>query len=174
MARPHRHSRRVEEKVLACEKQGGAILRFALSMERQLKERRVHTLAHHGHQRIGVRRSLPAVLPEGWTLENLLADHASTPYNPALANAFFRAGEIETWGRGIQRIFEACENAGTPAPIIASNQDHRPQTNRLLLHPAPHRGLHGGRITQSPFGKKINHREHREHRERKKPKADSL
>jgi predicted HTH transcriptional regulator len=122
-------------------------------MERQLKERRVHTLAHHGHQRIGVRRSLPAVLPEGWTLENLLADHASTPYNPALANAFVRAGEIETWGRGIQRIFEACENAGTPAP---------------------HRGLHGGRITQSPFGKKINHREHREHRERKKPKADSL
>lgn len=31
------------------------------------------------------------------------------------ANAFFRAGEIETWGRGIQRIFDACENAGTPA-----------------------------------------------------------
>ncbi len=87
-------------------------------MERQLKERRVHTLAYHGHQRIGVRRSLPAVLPEGWTLENLLADHASTPFNPALANAFFRAGEIETWGRGIQRIFEACESAGTPVPII--------------------------------------------------------
>jgi ATP-dependent DNA helicase RecG len=64
----------------------------------------------------------PAVLPEGWTLENLLADHASTPYNPALATAFFRAGEIETWGRGIQRIFEACENAGTPAPII----DYKP------------------------------------------------
>lgn len=64
----------------------------------------------------------PAVLPEGWTLENLLSDHASTPYNPDVANAFFRAGEIETWGRGIQRIFEACENAGTPAPII----DYKP------------------------------------------------
>jgi ATP-dependent DNA helicase RecG len=64
----------------------------------------------------------PAVLPEGWTLENLLADHASTPYHPALATAFFRAGEIETWGRGIQRIFEAYENAGTPAPII----DYKP------------------------------------------------
>ena len=63
-----------------------------------------------------------AVLPEGWTLENLLADHASTPFNPDIANAFFRAGEIETWGRGIQRIFEACENAGTPAPII----DYKP------------------------------------------------
>jgi ATP-dependent DNA helicase RecG len=64
----------------------------------------------------------PAVLPEGWTLENLLADHASTPYNPFLANAFFRAGEIETWGRGIQRIFEACQEAGTPTPII----DYKP------------------------------------------------
>jgi ATP-dependent DNA helicase RecG len=64
----------------------------------------------------------PAVLPEGWTLENLLADHASTPYNPDVANAFFRAGEIETWGRGIQRIFEACESAGTPSPII----DYKP------------------------------------------------
>jgi ATP-dependent DNA helicase RecG len=44
------------------------------------------------------------------------------PYNPALANAFFRAGEIETWGRGIQRIFEACQEAGTPAPVI----DYKP------------------------------------------------
>lgn len=64
----------------------------------------------------------PAVLPDGWTVENLLVDHASTPYNPALANAFFRAGEIETWGRGIQRIFELCQNAGAPAPII----DYKP------------------------------------------------
>lgn len=63
-----------------------------------------------------------AVLPEGWSLENLLAEHASTPFNPDVANAFFRAGEIETWGRGIKRIFEACENAGTPAPKI----DYKP------------------------------------------------
>lgn len=34
----------------------------------------------------------------------------------------FIAGEIETWGRGIQRIYEACESAGTPAPII----DYKP------------------------------------------------
>ncbi|MFN7460834.1 MAG: ATP-binding protein [Akkermansiaceae bacterium] len=64
----------------------------------------------------------PAVLPEGWTSESLLADHASTPFNPDIANAFFRAGEIETWGRGIQRIFETCQKAGTPTPII----DYKP------------------------------------------------
>lgn len=35
-----------------------------------------------------------------------------------MANAFFRAGEIEAWGRGIQRVFEACREAGTPEPRI--------------------------------------------------------
>jgi ATP-dependent DNA helicase RecG len=60
----------------------------------------------------------PAVLPEGWGVDDLLREHASLPYNPNLANAFFRAGEIEAWGRGIQRIFQACRDAGTPAPRI--------------------------------------------------------
>lgn len=34
----------------------------------------------------------PAVLPEGWTLAKLLGEHASQPFNPAVANVFFRAG----------------------------------------------------------------------------------
>jgi ATP-dependent DNA helicase RecG len=59
-----------------------------------------------------------AVLPEGWTAEKLLADHSSHPFNPLVAAAFFRAGEIEAWGRGIQRIVEACEAAGAPSPVI--------------------------------------------------------
>jgi len=61
----------------------------------------------------------PAVLPEGWDLAKLLGDHASHPFNPDIANAFFRAGEIESWGRGIQRIFEACRQNATPEPIIS-------------------------------------------------------
>jgi ATP-dependent DNA helicase RecG len=60
----------------------------------------------------------PAVLPEGWGLADLLRTHASLPYNPNIANAFFRAGEIEAWGRGIQRIFRACRDAGTRKPRI--------------------------------------------------------
>ena len=60
----------------------------------------------------------PAVLPEGWTLETLLGAHSSSPYNPAIANAFFRAGEIEAWGRGVERIFAACAAAGTPKPVL--------------------------------------------------------
>ena len=60
----------------------------------------------------------PAVLPEGWGLNDLLREHASLPYNPNIANAFFRAGEIEAWGRGIQRIFQDCRDAKTPRPKL--------------------------------------------------------
>jgi ATP-dependent DNA helicase RecG len=46
----------------------------------------------------------PGQLPLNWTVERLLAKHASQPFNPDVANAFFRAGYIESWGRGIERI----------------------------------------------------------------------
>lgn len=57
-------------------------------------------------------------LPEGWTIENLLGSHRSRPYNPDIANAFFRAGEIETWGRGIERIINGCKEAECPVPTF--------------------------------------------------------
>lgn len=60
----------------------------------------------------------PGELPEGWSVDRLLQPHASKPHNPLIASAFFRAGEVETWGRGIQRIFEACEAHGSPRPIM--------------------------------------------------------
>ena len=37
-------------------------------------------------------------LPEGWTIEKLKQKHPSNPYNPDIANAFFRAGLIGAWG----------------------------------------------------------------------------
>ena len=60
----------------------------------------------------------PGTLPVGWTLEKLLGPHPSQPYNPDIANAFFWAGEIESWGRGIDRVLRACRRAGTPEPEI--------------------------------------------------------
>jgi ATP-dependent DNA helicase RecG len=35
-----------------------------------------------------------------------------------VASAFFHAGEIEVWGRGVQRIMDACKEAGTPSPTV--------------------------------------------------------
>ena len=37
------------------------------------------------------------VLPDGWTVDTLLSSHRSMPYNPDIANTFFRAGEVEAW-----------------------------------------------------------------------------
>jgi ATP-dependent DNA helicase RecG len=33
-----------------------------------------------------------------------MGKHPSCPFNPLLANVFFRAGYIESWGRGIDKI----------------------------------------------------------------------
>lgn len=64
----------------------------------------------------------PGQLPPSWTVEKLKQKHASHPFNPELANVFFRAGEIEAWGRGIERMYAACRAAGFPEPVIACDE----------------------------------------------------
>ncbi len=65
-------------------------------------------------------------LPENWTNEKRKGRHSSEPYNPDIANTFFRAGVIEAWSRGIQRVLEACREAGAPEPeILAELRDLR-------------------------------------------------
>ena len=58
----------------------------------------------------------PGQLPPDWSLDRLLTKHASQPANPDIANAFFRAGKIEAWGRGIDLIRNTCLKQGCPAP----------------------------------------------------------
>jgi len=60
----------------------------------------------------------PGELPLDWTVAKLKGKHPSQPFNPDVANAFFRAGMIEAWGRGIERIMEACRVANTPEPTL--------------------------------------------------------
>ena len=60
-------------------------------------------------------------LPENWTLENLLRKHASSPYNPNIAHVFYLAGFIESWGRGIEKIYSACRKDGVPQPVYTIN-----------------------------------------------------
>ena len=38
------------------------------------------------------RQKAATVLPDGWDVRKLLGEHPSHPYNPNVANAFFRAG----------------------------------------------------------------------------------
>ena len=57
-----------------------------------------------------------ARLPVGITEKDLQNAHKSTPYNPLIANTFFRSGQIEAWGRGIKKIMDACVDDGLPVP----------------------------------------------------------
>ena len=56
------------------------------------------------------------ILPEGWTVDTFMEPHDSKPYNPDIANVFYRAGYIEHWGRGIQKICDACKELGAELP----------------------------------------------------------
>jgi len=53
-----------------------------------------------------IRISNVGSLPENWTIETLLEEHSSEPFNPEIASTFFRAGYIESWGRGVNTVIE--------------------------------------------------------------------
>ena len=54
----------------------------------------------------------------GLTPEMLYQPHESKPWNPLMANVFYRRGHIETWGRGTLKIGSLMHQAGLPAPIL--------------------------------------------------------
>lgn len=56
------------------------------------------------------------VLPDNWTTERLFQIHSSKAFNPLIADAFFKTGAIEAWGRGISKIIEACQRDGVKGP----------------------------------------------------------
>lgn len=45
-----------------------------------------------------------------------MGKHNSIPFNPDVANVFYLAGHIESWGRGIEKIFNACKTENVPMP----------------------------------------------------------
>jgi len=57
-------------------------------------------------------------LPEELTIEKLFQLHESIPRNPLIAEVCYRAGYIDSWGRGVEKIAEACQKAGLPNPAI--------------------------------------------------------
>ena len=57
------------------------------------------------------------ILPEGWTVDTLMEPYDSKPYNPDIANVFYRAGVSENWGQGIQKICDECQGIGAELPV---------------------------------------------------------
>lgn len=55
--------------------------------------------------------------------EKLFMKHSSKPYNPKLADIFFKSGMIEAWGRGFDKIRESCRMYDAPLPEYEISED---------------------------------------------------
>ncbi len=52
-----------------------------------------------------------------------MSKHASKPFNPNIAHVFYLAGFIESWGRGIEKICNACRDDKLPQPEYTVNPE---------------------------------------------------
>ena len=89
---------------------------------------------------------------ERWTLKRLLAKHPSRPFNPLIADAFFRAGYIEAWGRGIEKINRECVAHGIKSPVYDSGMSGLMltfQANPAHLRPASAEGRLGEKLGET-------------------------
>ncbi len=57
-------------------------------------------------------------LPDGYDETVLYGKHSSKPRNRNIAGTMFKAGFIDTWGRGFIKIREGFEGAGMPMPKV--------------------------------------------------------
>jgi len=60
-------------------------------------------------------------LPEGYTIATLMQKHSSKPRNHNIAEVFYKAGFIESWGRGIKKVCEGIKKHGLPEPIFSEH-----------------------------------------------------
>ena len=58
------------------------------------------------------------LLPKELTPADLLKKHSSYPRNHNIATVFYKAGFVESWGRGYKKITEELERAKMPLPTI--------------------------------------------------------
>ena len=61
-------------------------------------------------------------LPEDYTVETLMSKHTSKPRNPKMAQVFYRAGFIEAWGRGYEKIMREFDKLNLFHPSFTVEQ----------------------------------------------------
>ncbi len=64
-------------------------------------------------------------LPDELTEDDLKRTHRSKPRNPIIADVCFKAGYIDTWGRGTLKIIEACKEHNLPEPILKGTSTNK-------------------------------------------------
>lgn len=99
--------------------------------EEALREIICNSIVHRDHQGTWTQMSIysdhirlwnEGNLPEDLSIEQLMNKHTSKPRNPKMAEAFYRAGFIEAWGRGIEKIVTGFKAQGLTPPTFSVEQ----------------------------------------------------
>ena len=99
--------------------------------EEALREIICNSIVHRDHQGTWTQMSVysdhirlwnEGKLPDDLSVEKLMGKHTSQPRNPKMAEAFYRAGFIEAWGRGIEKIVNGFKADGLTPPTFSVEQ----------------------------------------------------
>lgn len=82
-------------------------------------------------------------LPDGITFEQFMGTHSSCPRNRLIARAFYLAGFIESWGRGIGKIRDEFATNGLEAPV------YKEEMGGMSVYITRRKGLFGDDDTAS-------------------------
>ena len=77
-------------------------------------------------------------IPDGITFEQFMGTHSSCPCNRLIARAFYLAGFIESWGRGIGKIRDEFVASGLEAPV------YKEEMGGMSVYITRRKGLFGG------------------------------
>ncbi|MBE0637938.1 MAG: winged helix-turn-helix transcriptional regulator [Bacteroidales bacterium] len=95
--------------------------------EEALREAILNAIIHKDYTGVHIQLSVydekivlwnPGRLPDEIPIDKLFQKHPSIPRNRYIADIFFKAGYIEAWGRGIDKIKQGFLNAGKPNPLF--------------------------------------------------------
>ena len=95
--------------------------------EKALRELIYNSIAHKDYSGPAIQmriydRSIElwnyGLLPQELTPADLLKKHSSYSRNHNIATVFYKAGFVESWGRGYKKIAEEFEHAKMPLPTI--------------------------------------------------------
>lgn len=90
------------------------------------------------------------LLPKELTPATLMQKHSSYPRNHNIANAFYKAGFVESWGRGFKKIAEEFQNANLSLPTIEETGGgvmatiHRKTVDEIIAEREGNIGKSGG------------------------------
>jgi len=95
--------------------------------EDALREAILNAIIHKDYTGVHIQMSIyddriilwnPGTLPFQLNIDELKQKHPSIPRNKLIADIFFKAGFIEAWGRGIDKIVVGFLKANLPEPIF--------------------------------------------------------